>query len=201
MYFSYSPFAFFSLFQYLRSVRYNVKMQKQDSLQQMLTEPVGRLIIKNAVPTVITMMITAIYNTADTYFVSKLGTSASGAVGVIFTLMFLMQACAFTIGMGSGSIVSRALGSENFKKANVVCSTAIFTAFYYLRKYFQGRSCPPSRGDSDDSSVCGRLCAIHSFRCAVHHNFVCHEQPFALSGACCLLDGRNDFGRNPEHDS
>jgi len=104
-------------------------MKNQTSLQKMLSEPVGPLIIKNAVPTIITMMITAIYNTADTFFVSKLGTSASGAVGVTFTLMFLMQACAFTIGMGSGSITSRALGAEDFKKANTYCSTAIFTAF------------------------------------------------------------------------
>ena len=95
----------------------------------MLTESVGSLIIKNAIPTVITMMVTAIYNTADTFFVSRLGTSASGAVGVTFTLMFLMQALAFTIGMGSGSITSRALGAEDFKKANSYCSTAIFFAF------------------------------------------------------------------------
>ena len=95
----------------------------------MLTESVGSLIIKNAIPTVITMMVTAIYNTADTFFVSRLGTSASGAVGVTFSLMFLMQALAFTIGMGSGSITSRALGAEDFKKANSYCSTAIFFAF------------------------------------------------------------------------
>ena len=104
-------------------------MQNQTSLQKMLTQPVGSLIIKNAIPTVITMMITAIYNTADTFFVSKLGTSASGAVGVTFTLMFLMQALAFTIGMGSGSITSRALGAEDFQKANTTCTTAIVTAF------------------------------------------------------------------------
>ena len=95
----------------------------------MLTESVGSLIIKNAIPTVITMMVTAIYNTADTFFVSRLGTSASGAVGVTFSLMFLMQALAFTIGMGSGSITSRALGAGDYKKANAYCSTAIFTAF------------------------------------------------------------------------
>ena len=105
-------------------------MENQEQLHKMLTEPVGSLIIKNAIPTIITMMVTAIYNTADTFFVSRLGTSASGAVGVIFSLMFLMQACAFTIGMGSGSITSRALGSEDFKKANMICSTAIFTAFF-----------------------------------------------------------------------
>ena len=105
-------------------------MENQERLHKMLTEPVGSLIIRNAIPTIITMMVTAIYNTADTFFVSRLGTSASGAVGVIFSLMFLMQACAFTIGMGSGSITSRALGSEDFKKANMICSTAIFTAFF-----------------------------------------------------------------------
>ena len=105
-------------------------MTSNPSLNRMLTEPVGTLIIKNAVPTIITMMVTAIYNTADTFFVSRLGTSASGAVGVIFSLMVLMQACAFTIGMGSGSITSRALGAEDFKKANTVCSSAIFTAFF-----------------------------------------------------------------------
>ena len=104
-------------------------MENQDSLQKMLTEPVGSLIIKNAIPTIITMMVTAIYNTADTFFVSKLGTSASGAVGVIFSLMFLMQACAFMIGMGSGSITSRALGKQDFARANEICSSAIFAAF------------------------------------------------------------------------
>ena len=104
-------------------------MNNQSSLSKMLTEPVGPLILKNAVPTIITMMITAIYNTADTFFVSRLGTSASGAVGVTFSLMFLMQAMAFTIGMGSGSITSRALGAEDFQKANTTCTTAIVTAF------------------------------------------------------------------------
>ena len=105
-------------------------MTKQDSIQRMLSEPVGPLILKNAVPTIITMMVTAIYNTADTFFVSKLGTSASGAVGIIFSLMALIQACGFTIGMGSGSIESRALGAKDFKKANTACSSAVFLAFF-----------------------------------------------------------------------
>ena len=105
-------------------------MTSGSPLERMLTEPVSALIIRNAVPTIITMMVTAIYNTADTFFVSRLGTSASGAVGVIFSLMVLMQACAFTIGMGSGSITSRALGAQDFRKANTICSTAIFTAFF-----------------------------------------------------------------------
>lgn len=103
--------------------------KKTDTISDMTTAPVGPLIIKNAIPTIITMMVTAIYNTADTFFVSKLGTSASGAVGIIFSLMALIQACGFTIGMGSGSITSRALGAKDMKMASKYCTTAICLAF------------------------------------------------------------------------
>ena len=57
-----------------------------NTVDLMLSKPVGPLIIKNAIPTIIIMMVSAIYNTADTFFVSQLGTSASGAVGVVFSL-------------------------------------------------------------------------------------------------------------------
>lgn len=100
-----------------------------DTVTEMTTKPVGRLIIKLAVPTIITMMVTAIYNTADTFFVSQIGTEASGAVGVIFSLMTMIQAGGFMIGMGSGSITSRALGHGDLKKASVYCSTALVFAF------------------------------------------------------------------------
>lgn len=100
-----------------------------NTVDLMLSKPVGPLIIKNAIPTIIIMMVSAIYNTADTFFVSQLGTSASGAVGVVFSLMTLIQAGGFLIGMGSGSILSRALGSGDIKKAQTLVSTAIVTVF------------------------------------------------------------------------
>lgn len=100
-----------------------------DSIDEMTSKNVSFLIIKNAIPTIITMMITSIYNTADTFFVSQLGTSASGAVGVIFSLMTIIQAGAFMIGMGSGSITSRLLGSGDKKNASIYCSTAIVFSF------------------------------------------------------------------------
>lgn len=106
------------------------KISEDKTLNNLLTKPVGPLILKNAVPTIISMMVSAIYNTGDTFFVSKLGTSASGAVGIIFSLMALLQAVGFTIGMGSGSITSRALGAKNLEKASTICSTAIFLAFF-----------------------------------------------------------------------
>ena len=104
-------------------------MKKDDTVLTMTTASVGGLILQNAIPTIITMMVTAIYNTADTFFVSQLGTSASGAVGIIFSLMALIQSFGFTIGMGSGSITTRALGAQDLRQADRYCSSAIFLAF------------------------------------------------------------------------
>ena len=96
--------------------------------EMMLNMPVSRVIPQLAVPTIISMLITSIYNMADTFFVSQLGTSASGAVGVIFSAMAIIQAVAFTIGMGSGTNVSQALGAGDEEKAQRYVSTAFFTA-------------------------------------------------------------------------
>ncbi len=95
---------------------------------KMTKTPIPRLITGLAVPTIISMMITAVYNTADTFFVSKLGTSATGAVGIVFSVMAIIQAIGFTLGMGSGSLSSRLLGKREDQKANVIASSAFFTA-------------------------------------------------------------------------
>ena len=96
--------------------------------EMMLNMPVSRVIPQLAIPTIISMLITSIYNMADTFFVSQLGTSASGAVGVIFSAMAIIQAVAFTIGMGSGTNVSQALGAGNEDTAQRYVSMAFFTA-------------------------------------------------------------------------
>ncbi|MGN0972400.1 MAG: MATE family efflux transporter, partial [Aristaeellaceae bacterium] len=62
-------------------------MTSEQRTRMMLNEPVSRLIGRLALPSIISMLITSIYNMADTFFVSQLGTSASGAVGVIFSAM------------------------------------------------------------------------------------------------------------------
>ena len=84
---------------------------------KMTQTPIRKLIISLAIPTIISMLITAIYNMADTFFVSKLGTSASGAVGIVFSVMTVIQAVGFTIGMGSGAWISRILGKKDKEKA------------------------------------------------------------------------------------
>ena len=58
------------------------------------------------------MLISSIYNMADTYFVSQIGTSASAAVGVVFSIMAIIQAVGFTIGLGGGILAARSLGAK-----------------------------------------------------------------------------------------
>jgi len=102
--------------------------QHPDNRQKMLETPVAPLINTMAVPTIASMLVTAIYNTADTYFVSQINTSASGAVGVVFSVMAIIQAVGFTVGVGSGSIASRYLGQNKQEEASVFASSGILTA-------------------------------------------------------------------------
>lgn len=100
----------------------------QEQRYEMLTsQPVEKVIPRLAVPTIISMLISSIYNTADTFFVSQLGTSASGAVGIIFSAMAIIQAIAFMIGMGSGNYMARCFGAGEQEKGEKIASTGFFT--------------------------------------------------------------------------
>ena len=104
-------------------------MTPEQRSDMMLHQPISRVIPRLAVPTIISMLISAIYNMADTFFVSQIGTSASGAVGVIFSAMAMIQAIAFTIGIGSGANVSRCLGAGDEEQARHYVTTGVVTAF------------------------------------------------------------------------
>ena len=95
---------------------------------RMLHTPIPRLILSLCLPTLATQLISVFYNTADTYFVSKLSTSASAAVGVVFSLMSIIQAFGFGIGMGCGSIISRSLGGKDNARADRIGSSAFVFA-------------------------------------------------------------------------
>lgn len=103
-------------------------MTKEEKYRQMIETPVNRLIPRLAIPTIISMLVTSIYNMADTFFVSQLSTSASGAVGVMFSAMSMIQAIGFTLGMGSGNHISRSLGNRDEERAGVFAATAFYTA-------------------------------------------------------------------------
>lgn len=102
--------------------------REREQFVKMTQTPIPKLIISLGIPTTLNMMITSLYNLADTYFVSGLGQEATGAVNVVLSLMSIIQAIGFTFGMGSGSIVSKLLGKRRQKEADVVSSTAFFTA-------------------------------------------------------------------------
>lgn len=102
----------------------------QTEKQKMLAEaPVPGLIARLAIPTIISMLITSFYNMADTYFVGKIGTSATAAVGVVFPLMSVIQALGFFFGHGAGNSVSRKLGAGQGEDAEKLASCGFYSAF------------------------------------------------------------------------
>ncbi len=94
---------------------------------KMTQTPLARLIITLGIPTTISMLVTNIYNMTDTYFVGTLGESAQGATGILFTLQAIIQAFAFMLGQGSGTMVSKALADKNTREASEYVSTAFFS--------------------------------------------------------------------------
>ena len=125
-------------------------MTQEQRYIKMTETPISRLIPSLAVPTIISMLVTSIYNMADTFFVSQISTSASAAVGVSYSLMSMIQALGFTLGMGSGNYLSRVLGSRDTEKAERIASTGFYSAifvgllmFFFLRfLYFLYRIAP-----------------------------------------------------------
>lgn len=93
--------------------------------KRMLTVPIPKLIIGMIIPTVLSQLITVIYNTADTFFVARIGTSAAAAVGVVFSLQSIMQAYGFGVGTGCGSLVARCLGAAQNEKAESYANSAL----------------------------------------------------------------------------
>ncbi|MBQ9251110.1 MAG: MATE family efflux transporter [Clostridia bacterium] len=109
-------------------------MQKQTEksnaqYERMTGESIPKLIATMSVPTILSMLVTNIYNLVDTAFVGQLGTSQSGAVGVIFGYMAIIQAVGFMFGQGAGSIAARLLGARDDRQASRVASAGILCSF------------------------------------------------------------------------
>ena len=102
-------------------------IMSQDEKYRMMTEaPVPGLIGRLAVPTIISMLVTSFYNMADTFFVGRIGTSATAAVGVAFPVMAVIQALGFFCGHGSGNSISRKLGAQKNDAAEELAATGFF---------------------------------------------------------------------------
>lgn len=95
----------------------------------MLETPVRKLICTLAGPTILSMLITSFYNMVDTFFVGKINTQATGAVGIVFSVMAVIQAVGFFFGHGSGNYISRKLGANEIEEAEKMASVGFFSAF------------------------------------------------------------------------
>ncbi|MBR2890722.1 MAG: MATE family efflux transporter [Oscillospiraceae bacterium] len=103
--------------------------KQQRKFEQMTKEPVEGLICRLAVPCIISMLVTAFYNMADTFFVGMLkSNAATGAVGVVFSMMAIIQAVGFFFGQGSGNYISRCLGEKRYDEASNMAATGFFSA-------------------------------------------------------------------------
>jgi len=101
------------------------------SQYKLMTEtPIPKLIIRLGIPTTLSMLITNVYNMADSYFVSKVALSAGGATSIVFGIMSILQAFGFMFGHGAGSNIGRLLGAKEIDKASKYASTSFFTALF-----------------------------------------------------------------------
>ena len=113
---------------------------KTDSAQiqydKMTKTPINKLVLQLGLPTTVSMLVTSVYNMADTFFVSQLGTSVSGATGVVFALMAIINAFGFMFGHGAGSNISRKLGAHDIKKRPQICIHQLLFYPYYAALSF-----------------------------------------------------------------
>ena len=104
-------------------------MSAEQKVEYMTTEPIPRLVSQMAVPTIISMLVTSFYNMVDTMFVGRINTQSTAAVGIVFSVMAIIQACGFFFGHGSGNYISRKLVEQNFEDAKKMAATGFFSAF------------------------------------------------------------------------
>lgn len=104
---------------------------QDEKYQQMTGEPIPKLVGTLALPSILSMLVTSVYNMADTYFVGQLGTGTqeTAAIGVIFPLMSIIQAVGFTFGHGSGNYIARALGAKDITGAQEMATTGFVSSF------------------------------------------------------------------------
>ncbi len=99
------------------------KKEKRSTYQMMIEGNIPQVIVMLSIPAILSMLVTNIYNIVDTAFVGRLGTSASGAVGIVFGFMAIIQAFGFMFGHGSGNMMARSLGARNVEEASRIAST------------------------------------------------------------------------------
>ena len=117
----------FGLRPFLVNIKSN-KMRNRDNFTFLTSAPVHHVILTMAVPTIISMLVTSVYNIVTTFYVGRISTQATAAVGIAFSVMSIIQAVGFTFGQGSGNYISRELGAQRHANASRMASTGFFCA-------------------------------------------------------------------------
>ena len=167
---------------------------KNDKLIRMTTQPVKKLILRLAGPTIASMLISSLYNMADTFFVGRIGTFATAGVGLIFPLMTLMQAFGFFFGQGSGNYVSRALGANKIEDAEKMAATGFFCALIagaLILGIGQLFAAPVLRLLGADAARVARETVDHA---RAYYTTLLFGAPFVL--ASCVLNNQMRFQGN-----
>ena len=167
---------------------------KADKLTRMTTQPVKKLVLRLAGPTIASMLISSLYNMADTFFVGRIGTFATAGVGLIFPLMTVMQAFGFFFGQGSGNYVSRALGANRIEDAERMAATGFFCALGMGALIFglgQVFSTPVLRVLGADP---GRVAQETVDHARAYYTTLLFGAPFVLSS--CVLNNQMRFQGN-----
>ena len=102
----------------------------KENYEQLTTAPIAGVITRLAIPTIISMLVTAFYNMADTYFGGKINTQSTAAVGIVLALMSIIQAVGFFFGHGSGNYISRRLGARDVANAEKMAAAGVFMAIF-----------------------------------------------------------------------
>ena len=160
----------------------------------MTTQPVKKLVLRLAGPTIASMLISSLYNMADTFFVGRIGTFATAGVGLIFPLMTVMQAFGFFFGQGSGNYVSRALGANRIEDAERMAATGFFCALGMGALIFglgQVFSTPVLRVLGADP---GRVAQETVDHARAYYTTLLFGAPFVLSS--CVLNNQMRFQGN-----
>ena len=145
---------------------------------QMTQTPVESLICRLAVPTIISNLITTFYNMADTFFIGKISTSASGAVGIAFAVMAAIQAVGFFFGQGSGNNISRLLGRQETDKAERLAYRRSVNS--RNRTYFPEAPLHFAGIHGNNPAICHGLSQIYSDRSSLYGGLAGSEQPAPL---------------------
>ena len=167
---------------------------RADKFTRMTTQPVKKLVLRLAGPTIASMLISSLYNMADTFFVGRIGTFATAGVGLIFPLMTVMQAFGFFFGQGSGNYVSRALGANRIEDAERMAATGFFCALGMGALIFglgQVFSTPVLRVLGADS---GRVAQETVDHARAYYTTLLFGAPFVLSS--CVLNNQMRFQGN-----